>query len=120
MPAAFRGWKEAGLAVHIFSSGSVLAQRLLFGHTDHGDLTGLLDGYHDTRTGPKQTLSSYIAIAREMGMAPEEVLFLSDVLAELDAARQAGMRTGLLRRPGHKPVEQHEHPIYETFDPLTG
>lgn len=101
-------WHAAGLALYVFSSGSVHAQRLLFGHTEYGDLTPLFSGYFDTRIGPKQAESSYRTIAAEIGAAPESILFLSDSHAELDAARQAGCRTvqvlreGVVRNPdGH-------------------
>lgn len=83
----------AGLPIHVFSSGSVAAQRLLFGHTTHGDLTRLLNGHFDTTTGPKLEARSYRAIARAIGVAPADILFLSDHPGELDAAAAAGMRT---------------------------
>ena len=73
---ALRAWHAAGLPIHIFSSGSIAAQRLIFGHTAHGDLTPLLAGHFDTTTGPKLEASSYHAIARAIGLPPEAILFL--------------------------------------------
>lgn len=118
VPDALRRWKEAGLRLRVFSSGSVLAQKLLFSTTDRGDLTGFFEGHHDTGTGPKKEAGSYRAIARAYGLAPREVLFLSDVVDELDAAAEAGMGTGLLRRPGNKPVASHRHPEHLDFGEL--
>jgi enolase-phosphatase E1 len=112
VPEALRRWREAGLRIFVFSSGSVLAQELLFAHTERGDLGGLLDGHFDTTIGPKREPASYEAIAAMLGIAPAEVLFLSDVVAELDAARAAGMRTALLERPGNAPVGDTDHPRY--------
>jgi enolase-phosphatase E1 len=86
-------WKADGLALYVYSSGSVLAQKLIFGFTNSGDLTPLFSGYFDTAIGSKLEASSYTAIAAEIGLAPEEVLFLSDNTKELDAARDAGMAT---------------------------
>lgn len=98
VPGALRRWKARGLGLSVFSSGSVLAQQLLFAHTTAGDLTPLFDRYFDTTTGPKMEAASYAKIAAALGAAPAEVLFLSDVAAELDAASAAGMaRVGLAR-----------------------
>lgn len=115
---ALRAWKERGIRVRIFSSGSVLAQKLLFGSSDQGDLLPYFEGYHDTTTGPKQSPASYTAIAESFGLPPQEILFLSDVTAELDAARAAGMRTGLFVRPGNKPAEPNGHPVHRSFAEL--
>ncbi len=98
---ALRRWKAMGLALHVYSSGSVEAQRLLFAHTEEGDLTPLFSGWFDTRTGPKKEAASYARIAREIGLAPEQVLFLSDNPAELAAAREAGLAVIGLARPGN-------------------
>jgi enolase-phosphatase E1 len=119
---ALRTWKEhgtGGIRTRIFSSGSVLAQKLLFGHSDQGDLLPYFEGFHDTTTGPKNSPASYAAIASSFGLPPGEILFLSDVTAELDAARDAGMQTGLLLRPGNKPAEANGHPVYRNFVELT-
>ncbi|HEX5717678.1 MAG TPA: acireductone synthase [Thermoanaerobaculia bacterium] len=115
---ALRTWKEHGIRTRIFSSGSVLAQKLLFGHSDQGDLLSYFEGFHDTTTGPKNNPASYTAIAGSFGLPPGEILFLSDVTAELDAARAAGLQTGLLLRPGNKPAEANGHPVYRSFSEL--
>ncbi|HAZ61346.1 MAG TPA: acireductone synthase [Gammaproteobacteria bacterium] len=104
------GWHAAGLRLAIFSSGSIHAQQLLFRHSEAGDLTPYLAGYFDTRSGPKREASSYRCIAQAMEVAPEAMLFVSDVAAELDAARAAGCATALSVRPGNAPVEGTEHP----------
>lgn len=98
--AGLRRWHEAGLRLYIFSSGSVQAQKLLFGHTAFGDLTPLFSGYFDTRIGPKKEAESYRRIAESIGLPPESVEFLSDVREELDAAGAAGMSTAWLVRDG--------------------
>lgn len=116
---ALREWRERGIRLRIFSSGSVLAQKLLFGHTDHGDLTPHFEGYHDTTTGPKREARSYRAIAKAFNAPPETILFLSDMVEELDAASEAGMRTTLVVRPGNKPVGAHEHNVAWSFQELT-
>ena len=95
-----RKWHDMGLRLYVYSSGSVHAQKLLFGHTTHGDLTPLFSGYFDTRVGAKQEADSYRHIAQAIGVAPESILFLSDIGAELDAAEAAGMRTLWLMREG--------------------
>ena len=95
---ALERWNREGRRVAIFSSGSVLAQRLLFGHSVEGDLTRFLSAYFDTTTGPKREAASYAGIAAALGEPPEAVLFVSDVVAELDAARSAGLGTALCVR----------------------
>ena len=104
-------------SVAIFSSGSVLAQRLLFEHTVEGDLMPLIHAYFDTTTGPKQAAHSYRRIAEALRVAPAAVLFVSDVPVELDAAREAGMGTGLCVR-GDGPPPPSDHPVLRTFDEL--
>ena len=118
MPQAFDRWKGAGIRLRVFSSGSVLAQKLLFAHTDHGDLTAYFEGYHDTTTGPKKETRSYLAIAGAFSLAAGEVWYLSDLVLELDAAGEAGMRTGLLDRPGNHPQPPSDHPVYRDFRPI--
>ncbi len=93
-----RDWHSRGLVLYVYSSGSVQAQKLLFAHTAFGDLTPLFDGYFDTTVGGKLDAGSYRAIAAAIGVAPVEILFLSDVKAELDAAAAAGCRTVWLVR----------------------
>jgi len=101
---ALHRWQKQDLPVGIFSSGSELAQRLLFGHSSAGDLTSFLRWYFDTRVGPKVDAESYRRIADSIGVSAEDILFLSDVTRELDAARAAGMQVGLVVRPGNAPV----------------
>src|SRR5947209_9163829 len=115
VPAALAAWRAAGLRLRVFSSGSVRAQRLLFGHTDYGDLTPLFEGFHDTTTGPKREAASYAAIAAAYSLPAGEILYLSDVREELDAAAAAGLRTGLLVRPGNRPAEPGGHAVYGDF-----
>ena len=93
VPPALRRWARAGLRLFVYSSGSVPAQKLLFGHTQAGDLTPLFQAYFDTRVGPKREAASYAAIAKGIGLPGIEFLFLSDVEAELDAATASGLQT---------------------------
>jgi enolase-phosphatase E1 len=118
VPPALAAWRQGGRRLRIFSSGSVRAQKLLFGHTEFGDLTPHFEGFHDTETGPKQDPASYAAIAADFALPPAEILFLSDVVAELDAAARAGLRTGLLVRPGNRPAEAGGHPAYKSFSEI--
>jgi enolase-phosphatase E1 len=115
VPPALADWHQRCLDVRIYSSGSMTAQQLLFGHTRHGDLRPYLRGYYDTTTGPKKDASSYHCIADDMRIAPARLLFFSDVLAELDAAHSAGWQTRLVVRPGNAAVASaHGHgEIYE-------
>jgi len=109
VPEAFARWAADG-RVAIYSSGSVEAQRLLFRHSTFGDLTPLISSYFDTRTGAKLASASYAVISRELGVEPADVIFFSDVVFELDAARGAGCSTRLLMREGNAPVEDaHGH-----------
>jgi len=98
--AALRGWHARGLPLYVYSSGSVEAQKLLFGHTDFGDLTPLFSGYFDTGVGGKLAAASYAAIAREITTTPERLLFLSDHPGEIAAAREAGWQALLVNRDG--------------------
>ena len=117
VPPALSRWTAAGRRVAIFSSGSVLAQKLLFGHSDHGDLTPFLSGYFDTTTGPKSKAESYRRIAEALGEQPSAGLFVSDVVAELDAAQAAGFATALAVRAPPGPVG-HGHREVATLDAL--
>jgi enolase-phosphatase E1 len=96
--AALRRWKAAGLRLYVYSSGSVEAQRLIFGHSEAGDLTPLFDGYFDLGIGSKLEAESFKRIAGEMELAPGDILFLSDNPKEVDAARGAGMQVRLIDR----------------------
>lgn len=114
VPRAFARWRDQGRTIAIFSSGSVLAQTLIFRHLPGGDLTPFLRAYFDTTTGPKREPRSYAAIAEALGVEPASVLFLSDVAEELDAARASGMQTALCVREG--PPAAGTHPVIRTFD----
>ena len=115
---ALRRWREAGIDLRIYSSGSVQAQKLFFKHTIEGNLLELFSGHYDTTTGGKKEIDSYAAIASHWGLPPSELLFASDVVAELDAASNAGLQTVLCLRPGNAPVDPHDHPAIESFDQL--
>ena len=118
VPPALERWSSAA-QVAIYSSGSVAAQLLLFRHSSFGDLTPLISGYFDTRTGPKTAKLSYESIAAAMGCEPREVMFFSDVVRELDAAREAGCQTRLVMREGNAPVEDaHGHRRIKSFNVL--
>ena len=95
-----RRWHAAGLRLYVYSSGSVQAQKLLFGHSDAGDLTGLFAGFFDTTIGHKREADAYRVIAEALELPPAEILFLSDMPAELDTARAAGMQVLGLARQG--------------------
>jgi enolase-phosphatase E1 len=102
VPPAFERWRRAGLSINIFSSGSRLAQQLLFAHTDSGDLSRFIDNYFDTTVGSKQDSTSYRRIAEVLCLRASEILFVSDIAAELDAAGAAGMHPLLIVRPGNQ------------------
>ncbi|PBJ83153.1 acireductone synthase [Lysobacteraceae bacterium NML93-0399] len=104
VPEALRRWQAAGDTLAVYSSGSVPAQKLFFGHSAAGDLTGLFSAWFDTEIGGKREAESYARIADALDAAPAEILFLSDVVAELDAARDAGLRTVLVDRLDDYPV----------------
>lgn len=98
VPGDLRRWRERGLRLYVYSSGSVAAQKLIFGYSDKGDLTPLFHGYFDTAIGAKVDGASYGAIAGETGLAPGEILFLSDHAGEIAAAREAGLKAVRLDR----------------------
>ena len=110
---ALRAWHAAGHTLAVYSSGSVPAQKLLFAHTDAGDLTPLFSGFFDTEVGGKREAASYRVIAAKLARQPGDILFLSDVVAELDAARDAGLRTVLLDR-------REDYPLPRTGDAANG
>ena len=118
---ALERWRRSGLKINIFSSGSALAQQLLFAHTETGDLTGYIDSYFDTTIGPKTDVESYRKIAGALRLLPNEMLFISDVVNELAAANDAGMQTVLCIRSGNQPQGFAEgYQSIETFDQLGG
>ncbi len=107
-PEYLRRWHQQGLKLYVYSSGSVAAQKLIFGHSDAGDLTPLFSGYFDTHVGGKREAGSYRAILQVLGLPGASVLFLSDIGEELDAAREAGILTcQLLREASAKPAATH-------------
>ncbi|MGR8941459.1 MAG: acireductone synthase [Gammaproteobacteria bacterium] len=110
-----QAWQASGLRLYVYSSGSVHAQKLLFAHTEYGDLTPWFSGYFDTRIGGKREVDSYRHIANALRMPPENLLFLSDIKEELDAAKQAGFHTIWLVRDGN-PDPQAEHVQAPDFD----
>ena len=93
-------WKTQGIDLYVYSSGSVQAQKLLFGYSTHGDMTPLFSNYFDTKIGGKKESTSYRMIAQQIGLAPQYILFLSDSVDELNAAQESGMQTMLLNREG--------------------
>ena len=112
-------WRADGLHLYVYSSGSVPAQKLFFRYSEAGDLTPLFAGYFDTETGPKREQRSYERIAEAIGEQPGHILFLSDIVEELDAAKAAGMHTGwLLREPLAIPAAPR-HPVYRDFGAIT-
>jgi len=113
---ALERWVAENKLICIYSSGSVPAQRLLFSHTTSGDLTKHIFKYFDTNIGSKVDASSYLRIAEDLQLLPAEIVFISDAIAELDAARSAGLRTVLSERPGNKPLPFSVlHPRITTF-----
>ena len=117
LPALER-WRMQGIEIAIFSSGSVQAQRSLFRNSVAGDLTRFIRAYFDTTTGPKAERESYSRIAAALERTVSEVLFVSDVVAELDAAHAAGMRTALCVRGQGSALATGAHPIIHAFDQL--
>ncbi len=117
--AGLRRWHEAGVKLYVYSSGSVPAQKLLFGYSDAGDLTPLFSGYFDTRIGHKREAQAYRTIVNELAVAANEILFLSDIEEELDAAREAGMQTCWLVRDAEALDPQAAHPQAKDFDAIS-
>jgi enolase-phosphatase E1 len=112
-----KAWKAKGIALYVYSSGSVLAQKLLFGHTEAGDLTPLFSGFFDTNIGGKKEVDSYQKIAGEIGLAVDNILFLSDLKEELDAAKAVGFQTVWLNRD-QGPIISAEHTPAISFDEI--
>jgi enolase-phosphatase E1 len=112
-------WRENNREIRIYSSGSVRAQSLFFAHTTAGNLTPRLSGYYDTTTGSKREPASYIAIAADCHLPPNDILFISDLVDELNAAQSAGMMTALALRPGNKPQPESGHPTITCFADIT-
>ena len=116
--ARLHAWRADGLHLYVYSSGSVPAQRLFFRYSEAGDLTPLFAGYFDTETGPKREAASYARIAEALGERPEHILFLSDIVEELDAARAAGLQTGWRVRPPQPAPADPRHRVHADFDAI--
>uniref|UniRef100_A0A7G3AHC3 Enolase-phosphatase E1 n=1 Tax=Lutzomyia longipalpis TaxID=7200 RepID=A0A7G3AHC3_LUTLO len=122
VPKSFENWTKTGHKIYIYSSGSVMAQKLLFGNTSAGDLQVHLSGYFDTKIGPKQEKESYEAIAKNIECAANEIVFLTDIVKEAKAAQEAGMNVVIVVRPGNAPLtdeDKKEFPTVESFEGIT-
>jgi enolase-phosphatase E1 len=119
VPRAFERWREQGKTIAIYSSGSVLAQTLIFKYSNHGDLTAFIAEYFDTYVGGKKETVSYRNIAAALNFPAAEITFVSDVAAELDAAKAAGLKTILVMREGNAPLDgQTTHLTIKSFDEI--
>jgi len=116
VPRALQRWQKQEKKISIFSSGSVLAQKLLFTHATAGDLSRHISYYFDTTVGSKTDKRSYQKIANVLQLLPSEIVFISDVSTELDAAKWAGMHTLLCLRPGNRPQPASNHILIQTLD----
>jgi enolase-phosphatase E1 len=116
---ALKRWHQAGYQLFVYSSGSIQAQRLIFGCSEAGDLTPLFSGYFDTTSGPKREAQSYASIAQAIGLQASQILFLSDIVEELDAARAAGMATSGLAREGGELAGHETVESFARIDPST-
>jgi len=116
---ALRAWHAADIKLYVYSSGSIAAQKLFFSHSEAGDLSALFSGYFDTTSGPKRDPDSYRSILSALALRADQVLFLSDITAELDAARSCGMPTRwLVRKPASTPASD-AYPAVSGFDQIT-
>lgn len=118
VPVCFRKWKNSNIRIGIFSSGSIEAQKLIFRYSEAGDLSPFIDHYFDTTTGSKRDPASYGKIAMELNLPALEILFLSDSVEELDAARTTGMRTIQILREGSAQTPQSTHPTATSLDAI--
>jgi enolase-phosphatase E1 len=119
VPRAFERWKSKDKQIAVYSSGSVLAQKLIFKYSNFGDLTGFISDYFDTNVGHKRQTESYVKIAQKLNHPPKRIAFVSDVIAELDAAKTAGYETFLSVREGNAKVEnQTKHCVIHSFDEI--
>ncbi len=119
VPNAFKRWQNIGKPIAIYSSGSILAQKLIFKHGNFGDLTSYISNYFDTNIGGKREVESYRKIAATMNLSPAEILFVSDIVEELDAAKSANFQTALSIRAGNAEIgKQNSHKIIYNFDEL--
>ncbi|WP_353084041.1 acireductone synthase [Stenotrophomonas sp.] len=122
--AVLKGWHAEGKPLYVYSSGSVPAQKQFFGFSEAGDLTGLVSGWFDTEVGGKREADSYHRIVEAIGVPAAQILFLSDVVEELDAARDAGLQTRLIDRLDDYPLPRsgeatHGHDRAENFQQIT-
>ncbi len=116
---ALRRWNAAGFALYVYSSGSIAAQQLLFGHSCAGDLRALFRGYFDTTSGAKDDVAAYRRIAAAIDVTPAALLFVSDRDRELAAARAAGWQVACLARPNEPSDEAHVgFPVFASFDTI--
>ncbi|XP_052206328.1 probable bifunctional methylthioribulose-1-phosphate dehydratase/enolase-phosphatase E1 1 [Diospyros lotus] len=120
VPEALENWHVSGIKVYIYSSGSRLAQRLLFGNTSYGDLRKYLCGFFDTTVGGKKETSSYTRIKESLGVDnASEILFVTDVYEEAVAARAAGLEVIISVRPGNGPLpENHGFKTIKSFSEI--
>ncbi len=119
IPTAFEKWKSENKMIAIYSSGSILAQKLIFKYSNFGDLTNYISDYFDTNTGHKREAESYVKIAHALNHPPKRLAFVSDISAELDAAKNAGYETFLSIRKGNAPVQnQTKHRAIHSFDEI--
>jgi enolase-phosphatase E1 len=118
VPPALQRWKRMGIQLGVYSSGSVKAQQLLYAHSIAGNLQPLFSNWFDTRIGAKQEASSYTAIAIQLKAEPKHILFISDLIAELQAASAAGMHPLLSDRPGNPSREADTYPVARSFAAL--
>lgn len=122
--AVLKGWHAQGKPLYVYSSGSVPSQKLFFGFSEAGDLTGLVSGWFDTEVGGKREADSYRHIVEAIDVPAAQILFLSDVVEELDAARDAGLQTRLIDRLDDYPLPRsgeatHGHDRVENFQQIT-
>ena len=117
VPRAFDRWYEKGIIIAIYSSGSILAQKLIFKYSNYGDLTRYISNYFDTAVGHKRETESYQKIAATPSFPQvENFLFISDIIEELDAAKNAGLQTLLAVRQGNALVENKFHEEIDNFN----
>ncbi len=116
VPGALKQWQQEGITLAVYSSGSVAAQKLLFSYSEHGDLSPCFTYYFDTNIGHKRESASYRNIQQTLELPADTILFLSDIEAELDAAREAGFQTLQLLRPGNE--KSQRHPGVENFSTI--
>jgi len=109
VPDALSTWDKDGKNISIYSSGSIGAQKIFFAYTKFGDMSKFLDAHFDTTSGGKKESASYKTISQALEFEPSKILFLSDIVDELDAAAEAGVQTALVVREGNAPQRKNEH-----------